>query len=59
MTEKIFKTPSGTIHYWIQIMDADMPTLAFLPGLTADHGRLCRTGICGIVSLEFKRFCFY
>lgn len=37
MTEKTYKTPLGTIHYWIHIMDADMPTLAFLPGLTADH----------------------
>ena len=37
MTEKTYKTPSGTIHYWINMIDAATPTLAFLPGLTADH----------------------
>lgn len=37
MTEKTYTTPSGMIHYWIQITDADLATLVFLPGLTADH----------------------
>lgn len=37
MTEKTYTTPSGTIHYWIHIRDADIATLVFLPGLTADH----------------------
>lgn len=37
MTEKTYRTSSGTIHYWINVIDADMATLVFLPGLTADH----------------------
>ena len=37
MTEKIYKTPLGVIHYWINIIDEDVVTLVFLPGLTADH----------------------
>lgn len=37
MTEKTYTTPLGTIHYWIHIKAADIPTLVFLPGLTADH----------------------
>ena len=37
MTEKTYLTPSGTIHYWIHITNADLATLVFLPGLTADH----------------------
>ena len=37
MTEKQYKTASGTIHYWINFIDEDMVTLVFLPGLTADH----------------------
>lgn len=37
MLEKTYTTPSGTIHYWIHMMDADIATLVFLPGLTADH----------------------
>lgn len=37
MTEKTFKTTLGTIHYWVNIVDAEKPTLVFLPGLTADH----------------------
>ena len=38
MIEKTYDTPCGTIHYWTseQIKD-DAVTLAFLPGLTADH----------------------
>jgi len=31
------ETETGTIHYWINILDIDKPTLIFLPGLTADH----------------------
>lgn len=37
MTEKTYTTPSGTIRYWVHVMDADIATLVFLPGLTADH----------------------
>lgn len=37
MTERTYTTPSGTIHYWINMTDRDGVTLAFLPGLTADH----------------------
>ena len=37
MIEKIHKTPSGNIHYWINIIDRNIVTLVFLPGLTADH----------------------
>lgn len=38
MTENIYKTPKGVIHYWFN-KDAgeDKPSLVFLPGLTADH----------------------
>lgn len=37
MLEKTYATSSGTIHYWLHIHDAAAATLAFLPGLTADH----------------------
>ena len=37
MNEKIHKTPLGNIHYWINLIDKNMVTLVFLPGLTADH----------------------
>ena len=37
MLEKTYQTPSGDIHYWINMKDADGVTLHFLPGLTADH----------------------
>lgn len=38
MTEKTYRTESGTIHYWTNgISGADTVTLVFLPGLTADH----------------------
>lgn len=37
MTEKIYTTPLGAIHYWIYIKDTAIVTLVFLPGLTADH----------------------
>lgn len=37
MTEKTYKTKSGIIHYWIDLTDKNSITLAFLPGLTADH----------------------
>lgn len=37
MTERTYTTPSGTIHYWINMIDSDILTLVFLPGLTADH----------------------
>lgn len=37
MLEKTYITSVGTIHYWIHIIDVDIVTLVFLPGLTADH----------------------
>lgn len=38
MTEKTYKTPKGTIHFWIdREAERDKPCLIFLPGLTADH----------------------
>ena len=37
MTEGIYKTSLGDIHYWIHIIDKNRSTLVFLPGLTADH----------------------
>lgn len=37
MIEKIYTTKSGSIHYWVNRIKADEPTLIFLPGLTADH----------------------
>lgn len=38
MTEKTYVTSCGTIHYWInQTPDNAGISLAFLPGLTADH----------------------
>lgn len=38
MKEKIYKTPCGAIHYWLNVgQGTEKPTLVFLPGLTADH----------------------
>ena len=37
LTEKIFETPLGPIHYWQNLVFPDDVTLVFLPGLTADH----------------------
>lgn len=37
LTEKTCKTMSGSIHYWMDIVDEKTITLVFLPGLTADH----------------------
>ena len=38
MIERTYETPCGVIHYWIhKIADQGKPSLAFLPGLTADH----------------------
>ncbi len=37
MLEKTYITSLGTIHYWIHMIDTDIVTLVFLPGLTADH----------------------
>ena len=37
MVERTYNTPSGTICYWVGLRDGDLPTLVFLPGLTADH----------------------
>ena len=37
MTEKIYETLLGNIHYWVNLIDKNKVTLVFLPGLTADH----------------------
>ena len=37
MIEKTYTTKSGIIHYWINEIREEEPTLVFLPGLTADH----------------------
>lgn len=37
MTEKIFHTDKGDIHYWVNSLTHSRPALVFLPGLTADH----------------------
>ena len=38
MTEKIFQTQCGMIHYWIsEKVEKEKQSLIFLPGLTADH----------------------
>ncbi len=37
MTEKIYKTPYGDIHYWTNDVRKVRKTLVFLPGLTSDH----------------------
>ena len=38
MLEKIYQTPCGDIHYWIDPdAENESPQLVFLPGLTADH----------------------
>ena len=38
MIEKTYRTPCGTIRYWIsKTGDSSKPSLIFLPGLTADH----------------------
>lgn len=35
--EKIYRTESGNIHYWLTPGQPSQPWLVFLPGLTADH----------------------
>lgn len=37
MKQKHFQTQCGIIHYWINTLNPDRPTLVMLPGLTADH----------------------
>lgn len=38
MVEQTYKTPCGSIHYWVnKISKTESPQLVFLPGLTADH----------------------
>jgi len=37
MTEKVYRTEKGPIHYWVNSITSDRPSLIFLPGLTADH----------------------
>lgn len=35
--ENILHTRKGNIHYWMEIAGSDVPTIVFLPGLTADR----------------------
>lgn len=37
ITEKVYDTKNGGIHYWVAQGRPEMPWLVFLPGLTADH----------------------
>lgn len=38
MLERVYKTPCGDIHYWVnETAEHTEPQLVFLPGLTADH----------------------
>lgn len=38
MQEKVYATPCGEIHYWVNSdLGPKAITLVFLPGLTADH----------------------
>ena len=37
MRERVYETPRGPIHYWIDALPGNGPALVFLPGLTADH----------------------
>ena len=37
LTEKIYETPCGGIHYWMNQRKDSPVSLIFLPGLTADH----------------------
>ena len=38
MQEKLYATPCGKIHYWVnRDCGPEAVTLVFLPGLTADH----------------------
>ena len=38
MQEKLYATPCGEIHYWVNSdRGPEAITLVFLPGLTADH----------------------
>ena len=37
MEEKIYTTASGNVHYWVDVADAALPWIVFIPGLTADH----------------------
>lgn len=37
LSERVFKTPGGDIHYWVSSQRRDAPNIVFLPGLTADH----------------------
>ena len=37
LIENRYQTACGEIHYWLSDSDFNSPTLAFLPGLTADH----------------------
>ena len=36
MKEKLYDTPCGTIHYWVNEMRTET-ALIILPGMTADH----------------------
>ena len=56
MIEKIHSTPCGNIHYWVNLIDSDLVTLVFLPGLTADHSRKLMHEIMMIYDGDKKRY---
>ena len=37
MIEREYKTPKGSIYYWVSGLSSGEPALVMLPGLTADH----------------------
>ena len=37
MEERVYTTPSGNVHYWVDRTDATSSWIVFIPGLTADH----------------------
>lgn len=37
MKQKSYTTPLGVIKYWVNIVDRNIPTLVFLPGLTLNY----------------------
>ena len=55
LKENTYRTSSGTIHYWSSITTPNAITLAFLPGLTADH-RLFERQMEYFSSAEYRKF---
>jgi pimeloyl-ACP methyl ester carboxylesterase len=37
MQERVYTTPGGQVHYWVDAPDEALPWLVLIPGLTADH----------------------